>query len=227
MSFDIPSCVEGRKPRKGRICMDFFTAFSSKQDSLAVSVWACRLFGPSSSLTQCIIFIPRNVNHETFWDIRAAWRGVACGGPRNVPRSVSCSFNACIGTPISNVSLVYDFLAVTFHSISRKVARYFGQCIMQRSTSTVHWLGSILCVKNAKCAKILSFLFVYEVLGTVRILYGHCKYYIMYNCWCLHEVLWLWSLIVYEVLGTVRILHGRHEETGNNHHGIPEKKKKY
>ena len=40
------------------------------------------------------------------------------------------------------------------------------------------------------------------------------------------EVLWLMSLIVYEVLGTVRILHGRHEETGNNHHGIPEKKKK-
>ena len=39
------------------------------------------------------------------------------------------------------------------------------------------------------------------------------------------EVLWLMSLIVYEVLGTVRILHGRHEETGNNHHGIPEKKK--
>ena len=128
MSFDIPSCVEGRKPRKGRICIDFFTVILSKQDSLAVSVRACRLSSPSSSLTRCIIYIPRNVNHETFRDIGAAWRGIACGGPRNVPRSVSCSFNACIGTPILNVSLVYDFLAVTFHSISRKVARYLGQC---------------------------------------------------------------------------------------------------
>ena len=55
-------------------------------------------------------------------------RGVALGGSRNVPRSVSCSFNAYIGTPISNCSYVYSFLAVTFPSISRKVARYLGQC---------------------------------------------------------------------------------------------------
>ena len=67
--------------------------------------------------------------HETFRDIRSERReGGAWGVSRNVPRSVSCSFNAYIGTPISNVSLVYDFLAVTFHSISRKVARYLGQC---------------------------------------------------------------------------------------------------
>ena len=56
-------------------------------------------------------------------------RGVAWGVSRNVPRSVSCSFNAYIGTPISNCSYVYSFLAVTFPSISRKVARYLGQCV--------------------------------------------------------------------------------------------------
>ena len=111
-----------------RIFKNFFICFLSEQSSLVVSVPAWGLYGPSSSLTQCIIFISRNVNHETFRDIRTAWRGVAWGGSRNVSRSVSCSFNAYIGTPISNVSLVYDFLAVTFHSISRKVTRYLGQC---------------------------------------------------------------------------------------------------
>ena len=57
--------------------------------------------------------------HETFRDIGSERKeGVAWGGSQNVPRSVSCNFNAYIGTPISNFSLVrvYDFVPVTFPS---------------------------------------------------------------------------------------------------------------
>ena len=95
-----------------------------------VSVPACGSSGPSSNLTGSIIFISSIKYLETFRDIRSERReGVAWGVSRNVPRSVSCSFNAYIGTPISNCSYVYSFLAVTFPSISRKVARYLGQCM--------------------------------------------------------------------------------------------------
>ena len=102
-----------------------------------VSVPACGSSGPSSNLTGSINFISSIKYLEMFRDIRSERReGVAWGVSRNVPRSVSCSFNAYIGTPISNCSYVYSFLAVTFPSISRKVARYLGQCITGRYKNT-------------------------------------------------------------------------------------------
>ena len=111
-------------------------AIVSKKGSLVVSVPACGSSGPSSNLTGSINFISSIKYLEMFRDIRSERReGVAWGVSRNVPRSVSCSFNAYIGTPISNCSYVYSFLAVTFPSISRKVARYLGQCTVTNEIS--------------------------------------------------------------------------------------------
>ena len=61
---------------------------------LVVSVSACRLVDPSSSLTLCTIFGSTSVNHETFRDIGSACReggiGAAVGESRTIPRYVSC-----------------------------------------------------------------------------------------------------------------------------------------
>ena len=61
---------------------------------LVVSVPASRSSDPRSILTCCNIFGARNVNHETFRDIRSAQReggiGTAVGVSRTFPRYVSC-----------------------------------------------------------------------------------------------------------------------------------------
>ena len=107
------SCVEGG------INTDPYSKLVHKNGSLVVSVPACGSSDPSSNLTGSINFISSIKYLEMFRDIRSERReGGAWGVSRNVPRSVSCSFNAYIGTPISNCSYVYSFLAVTFPSIS-------------------------------------------------------------------------------------------------------------
>ena len=128
-----------------------------------VSVPACGSSGPSSNLTGSINFISSIKYLEMFRDIRSERReGVAWGVSRNVPRSVSCSFNAYIGTPISNCSYVYSFLAVTFPSISQKVARYLGQCTKALQYAEFRRVDSVLlnwlenpCEKNL-CRGLLS-----------------------------------------------------------------------
>ena len=59
-----------------------------------VSIPAYESSNSSSILTRCNIFGSRNVNHETFRDIRSAWReggiGTAVGVSRTFPRYVSC-----------------------------------------------------------------------------------------------------------------------------------------
>ena len=88
---------------------------------LVVSVPACGLSDPCSNHAHSGFFGSRNVNHETFRDIRSVRREGGIGWITNFS-------DICKLLPISNYSHVYSFLAVTFPSISRKVPSYLWQC---------------------------------------------------------------------------------------------------
>ena len=77
--------MEGAVSRYGRCCFEIWEVLNllvkgedtdvvSSIDGLVDSVPASGSSGLSSSLTHCIIFISRNVNHETFRDICSALR---------------------------------------------------------------------------------------------------------------------------------------------------------
>ena len=69
-----------------------WSAILCRIGGLVVSVPASGSSGPSSSLTCCSIFRSRNVNHETFRDIRSARRegriGAAVSESRTIPRYI-------------------------------------------------------------------------------------------------------------------------------------------